>query len=225
MRLKLRIDAIIFDMDGLMFDTERIAQVTWQQAACSYGFDFPPETYSGIIGLAYPDVQQYTRSIFGTEFPVDAVYPLKQALMDKYITTHGLPVKPGLLELLQQIAAANLPVALASSSGKEVIQRNLQAAGVETGWFDAILSGDDISRNKPAPDIYLLAAQRLGVPAERCLVLEDSNAGIQAACAAGMLSIMVPDMLSPNQQSYRCAYRILPDLHAVSRLLFAEDAG
>jgi HAD superfamily hydrolase (TIGR01509 family) len=220
MKMKPRLDAIIFDMDGLMFDTERIAQIAWQQAAQLYGFDFPPEIYQGIIGLAYPDVQRYTRSVFGSGFPLESVYPLKQELMDKYITTQGIPVKPGLLELLKQVADARLPRALASSSGRDIILRNLRAAGVEAGWFDNILSGDDIHRSKPAPDIYLLASQRLRVPAERCLVLEDSNAGIQAACAAGMLSIMIPDMLKPTHQSQQCAYRILPDLHAVRKLLF-----
>lgn len=223
--MKLNFDAIIFDMDGLMFATEQIAQISWQQAAQSHGYAFSSEIYTGIIGLAYPDVLSYTRSVFGAEFPVESVYPLKQELMDKYITTHGIPVKAGLLELLGQIADHHLPVALASSSGREIIHRNLRAAGVEASWFDAILSGDDIHRNKPAPDIYLLASKRLGVPTARCLVLEDSNAGIQAACAAGMQSIMVPDMLAPNQQSRQCAYRILPDLHAVRRLLFGEYDG
>jgi len=225
MNQKLNLSAIIFDMDGLMFDSERIAQITWQQAAGESGFDFPAEIYMGIVGLSYPDVDRYTRQVFGGDFPLETVYARKQALMENYITTQGIPIKPGLWELLQAVEAANLRRALASSSARRIILRNLRAAGLDSDWFHAILSGDEIRHNKPAPDIFLLASQRLQAPPERCLVLEDSNAGIQAACAAGMLSIMIPDMLPATSHTRQCAYRILPDLHAARELLFSENGA
>jgi len=223
MNQKLNLSAIIFDMDGLMFDSERIAQITWQHAAGEYGFDFPAEIYMGIVGLSYPDVERYTRQVFGVEFPLEAIYARKQALMENNITTEGIPIKPGLWEILRAVEAVNLRRGLASSSARRIVLRNLHAAGLDAAWFHAILSGDEIRNNKPAPDIFLLASQRLQVPPERCLVLEDSNAGIQAACAAGMLSVMVPDMLPATPHTRQCAYRILPDLHAVRELIFSEN--
>lgn len=223
MNQKLNIDAIIFDMDGLMFDSERIAQVTWQQAASEAGYDFPAHLYTGIVGLSYPDVERFTRDVFGKEFPLETVYARKQALMDNSILTSGIPIKPGLWEILRAVEAADLRRALASSSARRIVMRNLRAAGLESSWFHVVLSGDEIRNNKPAPDIFLQASRRLQVPPEKCLVLEDSNAGIQAACTAGMLSIMIPDMLPASPQTQQCAYRILPDLHAARALIFNEN--
>lgn len=223
MDLRARIRAVIFDMDGLMFDTERIAQTAWQQAAIQFGYDFPAETYSGVIGLALPDVARYTRNAFGEGFPFDSIYLRKQRLVDEIIATHGTPLKAGLLELMDRIESANLLMALASSSGKEIILRNLEHAGLDAVRFGAIVGGDEISRGKPAPDIFLTASRLLGVSPEACLVLEDSNTGVQAACAAGMNAIMVPDMLVPSATSLGCAWRILPDLRAVGELLLEEN--
>lgn len=223
MDLRARIKAVIFDMDGLMFDTERIAQTAWQQAASKFGYDFPAEIYAGIIGLALPDVAQYTRTTFGEDFPYDTIYQRKQELVDEFITTHGTPLKAGLVELMDRIESANLLMALASSSGKGTILRNMEHAGLQSGRFRAIVGGDEISRGKPAPDIFLAASRRLGAAPEECLVLEDSNIGIQAACAAGMIAIMVPDMLSPSDGTLHCAWGILSDLHAVRDLLGDND--
>jgi HAD superfamily hydrolase (TIGR01509 family) len=225
MNRKLNLKAVIFDMDGLMFDSERIAQGTWQQAAGEHGFDFPAEIYLGIVGLSYPDVEHYTRGVFGADFPLESIYARKQVLMDKTITTSGLPIKPGLWEILKAVEETNLLRALASSSARKIILRNLHVAGIDAGWFNVILSGDEIRNSKPAPDIFLLAAQQLRVSPEKCLVLEDSNAGIQAACAAGMKSIMIPDMLPATPHTQQCAYRILPDLHAVRELIFLENGS
>lgn len=225
MNQKLNIHAIIFDMDGLMFDSERIAQITWQQAASESGYDFPAHLYTDIVGLSYPDIERFTRDVFGEDFPLETVYARKQVLMDNHITTLGIPIKPGLWEILQAVEEANIRRALASSSARRIVLRNLRAAGLDANWFHAVLSGDEIRNNKPAPDIFLQASQRLQVPPEKCLVLEDSNAGIQAACSAGMLSIMIPDMLPASLQTQQCAYRILPDLHAARELIFTENGA
>jgi HAD superfamily hydrolase (TIGR01509 family) len=222
MELRSRLRAILFDMDGLMFDTERIAQIAWQRAARDFGYDFPLDIYQGIVGLTLADVEQFTRQTFGPDYPFHLIYPRKQAYADQYITTRGVPLKPGLLDLLEEIESARLSKALASSSGREIIQRNLRSAGLDSGRFPVIVGGDEIQNGKPAPDIFLVAAQRLKIPPENCLVLEDSNAGIQAAYAAGMPSIMVPDMLPPTPESRKIACKIMPDLEAVRQLLFSE---
>lgn len=224
MDLRSRLRAIIFDMDGLMFDTERIAQKAWQQAAHDFGYEFPSEAFTWIVGLTLADVRRYSRQIFGEDFPFDLVYQRRQEYLDHHITTRGIPLKPGLMELLAKVRHAGLASALASSTARRIIDRNLKSAGLENGYFDVIVGGDEVQNGKPAPDIFLLARAKLQVPAESCLVLEDSNAGIQAAHAAGMPAIMVPDMLVPTPESIRNAYRILPDLHAVRHLLFPDDA-
>jgi HAD superfamily hydrolase (TIGR01509 family) len=218
-----RVDAVIFDMDGLMFDTERIAQLGWQQAAREYGYDFPVETYAGIIGLTQPDVQVYVRQVFGSSFPFQDVYQLKQAYVDIYITNQGIPVKAGLHELMDRLEKIPLPMALASSSMYEVILRNLRAARLDRDRFATIVAGDEIVNGKPAPDIFLEAAKRLRVAPAHCLVLEDSNTGIQAAHAAGMLPVMVPDMKPPTVDTATYAFRVLTDLQAVRRELFSSN--
>ena len=152
MNQKLKLNAVIFDMDGLMFDSERIAQITWQLAASEYGFDFSAEIYLGIVGLSYPDVDRYTRDVFGADFPLKLIYVRKQILMDQYIAASGIPAKPGLWEILRAVEDADLPRALASSSARRIVLRNLQAAGLDADWFHAILSGDDIRNSKPAPE-------------------------------------------------------------------------
>ena len=215
------INAVIFDMDGLMFDTERIAQKVWQQAAVEYGYIFPEVTYRGVIGRKLPDVRMYIYQQFGADFPFDQVYHRKQQLLDIYITNQGIPLKPGLIELLEKIESLGIHKAVASSSGKQIILRNLTAAGIEVNRFQAIVGGDEIVNGKPSPDIFLEVADRLLVENSRCLVLEDSNAGILAAHTAGMLPVMVPDMLPAEPHIQKLAYRILPDLHTVNRELFS----
>jgi HAD superfamily hydrolase (TIGR01509 family) len=221
----LQISAVVFDMDGLMFDTERVAQTTWQQAAVEYGYIFPEQTYRGVIGRTLPDVRAFIYKVFGDDFPFDQVYHRKQELLGIYITNHGIPVKPGLIELLEKIESLRLLKAVASSSGKQIIMRNLSAARIDAGRFQAIVGGDEIVRGKPAPDIFLAAAIALGLPASRCLVLEDSNAGIQAAHAAGSIPVMIPDMIPPREETASLAYRILPDLHAANRELFSTNGN
>jgi HAD superfamily hydrolase (TIGR01509 family) len=220
-----RINAVIFDMDGLMFDTERIAQEGWQYAARQHGYDFSAETYAGIIGLTQPDVKEYVGRVFGSSFPFQDVYQLKQAYVDIYITNQGIPVKAGLLELMDCLDTLQLLMALASSSTSAVIARNLHAAGLERDRFAAIVAGDEVANGKPSPDIFLETAKRLGMPPASCLVLEDSNLGIRAAHAAGMLPVMVPDMKMPTADSAAAALRILPDLHAVRREIFSSNGS
>ena len=214
------IHAVIFDMDGLMFDTERIAQKVWQQAAAEYSYIFPEETYRGVIGRKLPDVRRFIYQQFGADFPFDQVYHRKQRLLNIYITNQGIPVKPGLFELLEKIESRSLPLAVASSSGRQIILNNLSVAGIDAGRFQAIVGGGEISKGKPAPDIFLAVANHLHADTNKCLVLEDSNAGILAAHAAGMIPVMVPDMIPPETETVNLAYCILPDLHAVNRELF-----
>ena len=211
--------AVIFDMDGLMFDTEQIAQYVWEQAAEQYGYQTPHNAFLGVIGKARPDVEVYTRQIFGDEFPFDRVYQRKQQLLLAHLANHGVPLKPGIMELLDWLESQDIVKALASSSPCEVILGHLEKAGIVPARFTEIVGGDEAERGKPAPDIFLLASAKLRIPADKCIVIEDSNAGIHAAHKAAMLPLMVPDLIPPTEETKRLAYRIFSNLHDVRNCL------
>lgn len=213
------VQAIIFDMDGLMLDTERLAQQAWQQAAAQSGYQAGPQVFLGVIGKALPDVYRALLEAFGERFPFDEVYQRKRELYDRWLKERGVPVKPGLPELLNYLEGLEIPLAVASSSLRQNVHRNLAAAGTPPGTFAAVIAGDEIERGKPAPDIFLAVGNRLALPPEACLVLEDSPAGIRAAAAAGMVPVMVPDLIPADAQTARLAWQVLPDLTAVQALL------
>lgn len=211
--------AVIFDMDGLMFDTEQIAQYVWEQAAEQYGYQTPHNAFLGVIGKARPDVEVYTRQIFGDEFPFDRVYQRKQQLLREHLANHGVPLKPGIMELLDWLESQDIVKALASSSPCAVILNHLGQAEIDSTRFTEIIGGDEVERGKPAPDIFLLTAAKLRIPADKCIVIEDSNAGIHAAHKAAMLPLMVPDLIPPTEETKRLAYRIFSNLNDVRNYL------
>ncbi len=210
---------VIFDMDGLMFDSERVAQRAWEKAAIEFGYSFGDDVFLGVIGKARRDVEAYTRQVFGPDFPFEQVYALKQQYFRQNIQENGLPFKPGLLELLECLEARSIPKAVASSSPCETILFNLHLAGLALERFATVIGGDEVPHGKPAPDIFQAVADKLRVSSHKCLVLEDSNGGVKAAHAAGMVPVMVPDLIPPTEESIRLAYRILPSLHEVLPLV------
>jgi HAD superfamily hydrolase (TIGR01509 family) len=215
--------AVIFDMDGLMFDTERIAQQAWVRAAGDFGYVYPDQVYQGVIGRARPDVERYSMEAFGAEFPFEVVYRAKGRYMLEALESDGIPLKPGLLDLLAWLEARSIPAAVASSSPRAAVLRNLKLAGLEPERFGALVGGDEVPHGKPAPDIFLEVARRLEIPPEKCLVLEDSNAGIKAAHAAGMHPVMVPDLKPPTDEAHALAYRIVDSLAGVQAILEGQD--
>jgi beta-phosphoglucomutase-like phosphatase (HAD superfamily) len=238
----MKISAVIFDMDGLMLDTEGMARKAWVRSLAELGYDFPDHIYRNIIGITVSDAEGYLRDEFGKDFPFEEALRRKQQYVRETIQEQGILLKPGLWELLdaldgndrrQQAKPAKdgpkaedkplanhcWPKAVASSSSGETVRRNLKAAGLELERFDAIVGGEEVRKGKPSPDIFLLACRKLGVEASECLVLEDSNPGIKAAHAAGMIPLMVPDLIPPDEEAKAIVYRILPDLHEAARLI------
>jgi beta-phosphoglucomutase-like phosphatase (HAD superfamily) len=213
-------------MDGLMFDTEHIAQLAWRRAASDFGFDFSDQIFRDVIGRTIPDVERFAYQAFGEDFPFGEVYRRKQAYVQRRVMEHGIPLKPGLVELLDVLAHSQelqpLSTAVASSSAREIIDRNLRLAGLPVERFDVLAGGDEVENGKPAPDIFLLASRKLGILPDRCLVLEDSNAGIKAAHAAGMIPVMIPDLVPPSEEAVALSYKILPSLHAVEELIIRD---
>jgi HAD superfamily hydrolase (TIGR01509 family) len=210
----MSISAVIFDMDGLMFETERLAREAWERAMADWGYVIPEGIYLTVVGRTAQQTQTIFRQALGAHLPIEAIHHRKKQYLEDTLTQHGLPFKPGLVELLEQLEQWRLPKAVASSTARDSVLRNLTRANL-TQRFAVIVGGDEVPRGKPAPDIFLAAARHLNVQAEGCVVLEDSEAGVQAASAAGMKPIMVPDLKPPTAESRGVAYRIVPSLREV----------
>lgn len=212
------ITAVIFDMDGLMIDTERMAQRAWQRAGAEFGFTLPDELYLQAVGRTAKATAELFRAGMDAAFPFEAVYERKQHYLYTAIEQEGIPTKAGLLELLALVEQHRLAKAVATSTARVLALKKLTAAGL-LHHFDTMVCGDEVAHGKPAPDIFLAAAAKLGVASAHCIVLEDSSAGIKAAHAAGMRAIWVPDLIQPTPDLTPLAFRVLTDLHQVVALL------
>lgn len=210
------IDAVIFDMDGLMLDTEPIYKLAWQRAAADLGFDLHDDLYLELIGRTNADGEALLRAAFGPTFAVDAFRQRWAASWYDQIATSGAPMKAGLEDVLRMLDAHRVPKAIATSSNRDDAIHVLKDLAHQ---FDVLITGDDVAHGKPAPDIFLLAAHRLGVAPARCLVLEDSEAGITAAHRAGMLTIMIPDLKQPSPEVAALAHHVCSSLHDVRDVL------
>jgi HAD superfamily hydrolase (TIGR01509 family) len=220
------VQAVIFDMDGLMLDSERMATDAWTRAVASLGFRLTEELNLQLIGRNARDSDAILRAALGDDFPVDAVRHTARRFFRDLTQERGIPVKPGLEPLLDFLGARAVQMAVATSTPREACVRHLQRAHL-LERFAVLVCGDEVATGKPAPDIFLTAARLLGTRPETCVVLEDSFAGIRAAHAAGMIPIMVPDLLPPDADIRALAYRVVPNLDqardVIAALLPAPD--
>ena len=209
--------AVIFDMDGVLFDTERIALECWGEAADRLGLRGWRELYPSCIGITQPKTRALWRETWGDEAASEFE---KQILIVSRERFEGKPVpqKPGLMELLDALDERNVKMAVASSTPEKRVRDNLVQTGI-LDRFRAVIGGDRLQRSKPAPDIFLLAGDALKMQPADCVVVEDSYNGIRAAHAAGMRPIMVPDLLQPTEEIRAISEIVLPDLIAVGDYL------
>ncbi len=212
------ISAIIFDMDGLMLDTERLAQRAWRLAGKEWHYNFEDEVYLAAVGRSVADTEAIFKQKFGPDFPFQAIYERKQQYLYQIIETEGIPTKEGLFDLLKLVDSLNLTKAVATSTARPLVLKKLSQTGL-LDHFETIICGNEVAHSKPAPDIFLAAAQALHVTPQHCLVLEDSEAGIKAAQAAKMMAMMIPDMKQPAPEIAALAYCILPSLEQVGPIL------
>lgn len=199
----------IFDMDGLLFDTERMYRDSWKQSAQQFGLvhnpDFP-RTVCGSSGAHMREIiLQYYPQVDAKAFADDCILRVEREL-----ETH-VPEKTGVRDILQYFKQHGVRVAVASSSKRATVLHNLKQADI-LSYFDAVVSGDQVTHGKPAPDIFLLAAQQIGCEAENCYVFEDGTNGIRAGAAAGCTTIMIPDLTPPNAQLEQLCAGIYPSL-------------
>ncbi len=211
MRTRIHLEAVVFDMDGLLLDTEPIHRRAWQRAAAELGRELSDELYLRLVGLSDRDGYAILVDAFGSGFSVPAFAERWPRHCDDIVAAEGVTPKPGLAALIAELDRLHTPYAIATSSGAARAERSLSAAGL-TLQFPVRVTGDRIPNGKPAPDIYLEAARRLGVAPKRCLALEDSDPGLIAAVSAGMTGLLVPDLKPPSPEVRERAYRVLGSL-------------
>ena len=206
-----RVAAVVLDMDGLMLDTEPIYKRAWQNAATECGFDLDDEFYLTLVGLPTPACEEALVGRFGRDFPLLEFSRRWPSLWKEDAELSGIATKPGLIEFLSFLTENRMPTAIATSSDHDYTAFSLRAARLE-GRFDCVVTGDEIAHGKPAPDIYLESARRLGVDPMLCVALEDSEPGVFAASAAGMIAIMVPDLKEPSVEARSAAFCVVESL-------------
>ncbi|MEL6385232.1 MAG: HAD family phosphatase [Cyanobacteria bacterium J06626_18] len=211
-------EAIIFDMDGLMLDSECLYQAAWQAAAKELGYTLNDAIYLSLVGRSNAEAAATFADVFGADFPIADFNSQWHTHWQELVRSKGIALKPGLLALLDWLEERRVPKAVGTSSDSAEADLCLSTAGIRDR-FTAIVTVDQVSAGKPAPDIFLEAAHRLGVQPPNCLVLEDSNAGVQAAQSAGIPVIMIPDLQSPTEASRAIAQAIFPSLHEVKASL------
>ena len=212
-------EAVVFDMDGLMLDSERAINDCMARAASDLGHDLPASLWLQMIGGG----DGLCRRLLTERIGADATAELlaRAEAMYDVLADAGIDHRPGIVDLLDWLVARGIPRAVATSTRRPLAMRKLAAAGL-LPYFDAVATSSDVAAPKPAPDVYLLAASKLGIVPARCLVLEDSPTGVRAALAAGMTPVQVPDMLEPDDAARALGHRIVASLGDAQRLLEAR---
>ena len=216
----MKASAVLFDMDGVIFDSERAVLACWQEVGASFGLKGIEQVFVRCVGVN----KQRTRQIFFEAYPELDFLRFDEAVRALFLSRYDkgrLPLKPGVREILSHLKAEKIPLALASSTRLVTVRRELDEAGL-LAFFDTVVGGDTVTRSKPDPEIFLTAASRLGVEPRHCYVIEDSFNGIRAACAGGMHPIMVPDMLEPDEEMKEKAEVIVKDLFEAKAYLCSE---
>lgn len=204
---------VIFDMDGLMLDTEPIYWQSMQQAAAELGYNIDAQLQDRLVGRCISDWRTALMQTFGEDY--SQFRNRRRYIWEQHVQELGVAQKSGLVELLDQLDEEGLLKGIATSSSRPDA---LLCLGQLAKRFDVIVTGDDVEHGKPAPDIFLLAARRLAIPVGHCLVLEDSESGAQAALAAGMSVIIVPDLSQPSRTLAAQVQRVCSSLHEVRAL-------
>ncbi|NLS11695.1 HAD family phosphatase [Vibrio sp. SM6] len=202
----------IFDMDGLLLDTERVCMRVFEQACITTNNPFNRDIYLSIIGRNAVGIERIFRELYGDNY--DKLHQEWRTHYTALVTEQAIPKKTGVIELLDWLKAQGIKLAVATSSQRDVSLRKLTLAGL-IGYFDHVTTGCEVSQGKPDPEIYLLAAKRLGLKPQQCLAFEDSNNGVLAAVSAEMTTYQVPDLVEPNSEILALGHTVLPSLNDV----------
>lgn len=207
-------NTVVFDMDGVLFDTERLCMESWLALSEKYAISNMEEFYPKCIGRNDTDTRALVLEYYGADFPYEKFCRETSLWFHDQIDQNGLPVKKGVRELLDFLKEHDWKVGIASSTRCRSVAEHLERAGLRE-YFSVIVGGDMVEHSKPQPDIYLIACEKLEASPGQCYAIEDSPNGIRAAYRAGMKPIMVPDLLQPDEEMTRLSYKIFKDLKEV----------
>lgn len=214
--------AIIFDMDGVLLDTEPLYHRAMTESCAVLGYEVPDALHKAQIGIPVDAGNKMMAAHFGPEFPLARYIEMTAKNMQAQVA-ENIPVKTGVRELLAELNSRDIPVAVATSTGSPIAPDRLRQTGL-FDHFSAVVTRSDVSNGKPHPELFLTAAARIGVDPTKCIALEDSHNGIRAAHGAGMRPIMVPDLLDPTAEIEALCFAIMPSLHHVREALFLNEA-
>ena len=212
------LDAVIFDVDGTLLDTERIYMRAWKEAGRLAGYEIPDEVLRQTRGLSIQAEIPIFQRACGADFPFESVHQTRSRLAELWIPNDANLKKPGAREVLAFLRERGVPMAVASATGREKTKSHLSSAGL-LPFFSAVVGGDMVTRKKPHPEPYLLAASLLGADAARCLVVEDSAPGVLSGHAAGMQVVLIPDLAPPDAETSALAMAVLERLDQLPPLL------
>ena len=221
MTLPRPVKAVVFDMDGLLVDSEAPFRDAMIAAAAAMGRELPLPVFLQLVGRAHAQSQAMLQDHFGPDFALEPYFERVRAI-NRLAMAGGPCLKAGAIELLDHLDVAGLPRAICTSSSGETVERHL---GDLVGRFHAVVSRDDVVHGKPHPEPYLTAAAALKVEARLCLALEDSHNGVRAAHAAGMMTVMVPDLLDPNEEMRSLCVHIAASLHEVHAMVSGRSGA
>lgn len=209
---------VIFDMDGLIFDTERLSYESWKEAAKKFNIDFDLNLLYKLLGTNHESVRNTLNNEFENKINVDNYIMERNNIYLSKIMDGKVEKKKGLEKLLKYLTDKNIKKAVATSSNREVAYKLLKDVGIYT-YYDYILCGDEVKKSKPNPEVFLKVAEKLNIPANQCMVLEDSEAGTIAASIARMIPIIIPDLKEPSEDIEKLAYGKLNNLEEVINLI------
>jgi HAD superfamily hydrolase (TIGR01509 family) len=218
------IEAVVFDMDGILFDTERLWGEAWKHASAKLGCADASVLKPKAMGMNWTQLKQFFYESFGSDFPYEEYMRLAIEDMAENIKENGLPVKPGLYELLDYLKQNGYKIAVATSTERVRAMEYFDKAGIKE-YFDGILCGDMVEIGKPDPDIYLKTAALLQIEPQKCMALEDSPNGLISANRAGMKTVMVPDTVEPTAELTKLLFACVPSLKEVIPLLEQERSN
>lgn len=214
--------AVIFDMDGVIFDTEKVYLDIWTEVFEKYGYKMTKELYVTVMGTGRKNVIKTFLENFGDDLPIEKMYEEKDNQLFYRIENQGIPLKEGVKELFSMLKEKDYKIALATSAKKERVEKQIKDKWLKES-FDAIVCGDDVEKGKPSPDIFLKAAKEIDVEPENCFVVEDSPAGIKAAFSGGMKGIHVEDLKVADEEILKYCQKNFKNLQEIKKYLSYEQ--
>jgi len=216
--------AAIFDMDGLLLDTERVCKGIFEEACASLSIPFLENVYLDIIGRNSQGIEKVIRAGYGSDLDYPVLHDAWRIRYNAVVKHQAIPVKDGVVELLTWLKNNNIPTAVATSTQQDVATIKLKLAGLDH-FFDNLTTGCEVKNGKPDPEIYLLAAGRLNIHPEQCLAFEDSNNGVLSAVSANMQTFQIPDLVQPSAEVLTLGHTVSASLLDVLKILKQSKQG